>query len=234
MNKFERLIYDAVKHNPDLKIFIRNLYQNLFSFLPVNKAKSKYVINTREGYFYGFHDHTPFSFNNEMLLANKYLIPLRYPKSDDPLEVGYFTGKNLDEWKPVGQTFAWNWHMGCKLQWVGQKQELIYNDFDNGKFVGKIYDVDKKSTRTIDHPIGSVSPDGNWAIGYSFERAQRYMPGYGYTQTGGEQDVEEKTTDKSGLYIVNLNTGEHKDIITLSGLRIMIYFTLTFGIMVKI
>lgn len=216
MNKTERFVYDAVKRNPDLKRLIRNVYQDVFSLIPVKKKISKYEILTREGFFYGFHDHTPFSVNNEMLLANRYLIPLRYPKADDPLEVGYFNGDNFKTWNSIGRTFAWNWHMGCKLQWRGKHRQLIYNDYKNKNFISRLYDVEDNSTVDIGYPIGSISPDGNWAVGYSFERVQRYMPGYGYLQKGTEKDIEKKVTDNSGIYTLNLQTGERKNILSIS------------------
>lgn len=218
MKKFERLVYDAVKKNPVLKKRIRNIYQDMFSLFPVKRKNTKFDIVTREGFFFGFHDHTPFSAQDDMMLANRYLIPLRYPTGDDALEVGFFTGQQFNKWHSVGKTFAWNWHMGCKLQWKGGQNVLMYNDYKTRQFFSKMYNVDSGSTHEIDWPIGTISPDGNWAAGYSFERAQKYMPGYGYSQTGTEIELEKKTSDNSYLYLINLKTGGRKNLISVSDL----------------
>lgn len=43
MNKIEELVYHAVKKNPALKQFIRNIYQSAFDCLP--KQKNQFKIN---------------------------------------------------------------------------------------------------------------------------------------------------------------------------------------------
>ena len=55
MNSIERYIYNAVRFSPRLKKLIVKIYQLLFSFVPIKRAKSDYKIVTRDGYFYGFH-----------------------------------------------------------------------------------------------------------------------------------------------------------------------------------
>lgn len=34
MNKIEKVVYDLVKSNPQLKLFLRNTYQSVFDLLP--------------------------------------------------------------------------------------------------------------------------------------------------------------------------------------------------------
>lgn len=218
MQKIEYAVYNLVKKNPDLKIFLRNLYQDLFALIPIQKKTSKYNIQTREGFFFGFHDHSPFAANNEFLLANKYTIPLRYPRPHETLDVGFFSGPSLDKWNYIDKTLAWNWHMGSKLQWVGGQRAFIYNDFNSKNHTSKIYNIDQESYSYIDHPVGTVSLDGKWAVGYGFERVQKYMPGYGYIQKGTEKEIEKKTTENSFLYIINLETGVRKNLLSVAQL----------------
>jgi hypothetical protein len=217
-NRIERFVYDLVKYNPRLKRLLRDQYQAFFDLLPIPACTSSYPISVREGYFFGFHDHTPFSFDNNMLLANRYLIELRRPKPSDPLEIGFFSGDDFGLWKSIGETYAWNWHQGCKLQWCGPRPELIYNDFRNGRFISKIYNVDNCEVRELSYPIVSVSSNGRWAVGYSFERVQRYMPGYGYTQSSNELEIERKWTDQSGLYLIDLQSGSKRDLLSVADL----------------
>ena len=216
MNRIERLVYDRVKRNPKIKMFLRNTYQTLFDLLPVREYHSAYPITVREGYYFGFHDHTPFSPDNKMLLANRYSIGLRMPREDDELEVGLFHGDNFDIWQPIGKTRAWNWHQGCKLQWRGLWPELIYNDFVDGKFVARIHNIETSDAREFSHPISSVSADGQWAVGYSFERVQRYMPGYGYVQCANDLQLDSKRPDYSGLYLINLHTGVKRELLSIA------------------
>lgn len=216
MNRIERLIYDKVKRNPRIKLFIRDVYQALFSLVPVRACVSAYPITAREGYFFGFHDHTPFSADNRRLLANHYSIGLRMPTENDELEVGFFHGEGFDTWTPVGKTRAWNWHQGCKLQWRGSRPELIYNDFVKGKFIARIHNVETGAGQEIPYPIGSVSADGRWAVGYSFERVQRYMPGYGYIQSAAEPLLDSQRPEQSGLYLLDLDTEDRRDLLSIA------------------
>lgn len=218
MNQFERFVYDRVKKNPQIKFLVRNIYQSLFDVLPVAACRSAYPIVAREGYFFGFHDHLPFSPDNRMLAANHYTIGLRMPKMDDELEVGFFHGPGYRTWELVGRTRAWNWHQGCKLQWRGEHPELVYNDFVGGKFIARLHNVETGEINEVPHPIASVSPDGRWAVSYSFERVQRYMPGYGYLQHADEPQLFSQRPDLSALYLVDLDTGNRRDLVSIAQL----------------
>lgn len=79
MNKIEELVYHAVKKNPALKQFIRNIYQSAFDCLPKQKNQFKNKLVFREGYFFGFHDISPFSIDDTKLLAQRADFDLRMP-----------------------------------------------------------------------------------------------------------------------------------------------------------
>ena len=216
MNRLERHVYDLVRRNPPLKLLLRNTYQGLFDLIPVQACNSAYPITAREGYFFGFHDHTPFSPDNKLLLANRYSIRLRMPRENDELEVGFFHGDNFRIWHPVGTTRSWNWHQGCKLQWCGLRPELIYNDFVKGKFIARIHNIETGEVQELSYPISSVSPDGCWAVGYSFERVQKYMPGYGYPQRTNESSIAYKRPNDTGLFLIDLQTGISRQLLNIA------------------
>ena len=217
MNKIERFVYNLVRKNPLLKNRIRNIYQRIFDLFSLGPTQSSYPIVARAGYFYGFHDHSPFSHDNSKLLANKAEFDLRMPKLGDALTVGFFEGKDHQNFIKIAETNAWCWHMGCKLQWVGQTNKVIFNDHIDGKNVSRIIDVETKNERVLESAIGSVSPDGLWAIGYSFARVQRCMPGYGYIQDVEELSLDD-TVPEDGIYRVDIDTGLKTDILSLKDL----------------
>jgi hypothetical protein len=218
MNKLERIIYNTVKGHPAFKKKVRNIYQGLYDLLPKPKAESAYPIIERKGFFYGFHDHSPFSGDNLKLLANHASFDLRMPKKNDTLQVGFFNGKNHLDFNYVAITSAWNWHMGCKLQWRGNSNELIFNDNENGQNIARLINVDNLKETKLPGSVGSVSPDGLWAIGYSFARVNKYMPGYGYCQPTSEDDLGIDKPSSSGIYKIDLKKNEKKDIIAISDL----------------
>jgi hypothetical protein len=61
-----------------------------------------------------------------------------------------------------------------------------------------------------------VSPDGLNAVGYSFGRVQKCMPGYGYIQRGYEPQLEDKRPERSGLYLINLETGKKCELLNIA------------------
>ena len=67
MNKLESTIYNLVRKNPALKQFVRNMYQGIFDLLPTKKEYFASPYQYREGFFFGFHDVTPFSFDETKL-----------------------------------------------------------------------------------------------------------------------------------------------------------------------
>ena len=63
-----------------------------------------------------------------MLLAHHTTIPVRMPRKDEGLEVGYFdfSEAGIGDFHPLGESFAWNYHKGCRLQWL-DGEHVIFN-----------------------------------------------------------------------------------------------------------
>ena len=218
MNRFERLIYNLVRSNPRLKNTIRNAYQAAWDLLPSKKVETRYEIVAREGFFFGFHDHTPFSHDDSKLLANRFTIPLRMPELGETLEVGYFDGPNHNEYHAVAETCAWLWHMGCKLQWRGKRDQIVFNDHKDGRNIARVVDVHTGTDHVLPDSIGSVSPDGEWAVGYSFARVARCMPGYGYHYDIGDPELNVTAPQRNGLHSIHLDSGEQRLLFSLQDL----------------
>ena len=118
MNKLEFTIYNLVRKNPALKQFVRNMYQGIFDLLPRKKEYFASPYQYWEGFFFGFHDVTPFSFDETKLLANQNRLDLRMPLPTEGLDVGYFDLEQglIKDFHRVDASYAWNYHKGCRLQ----------------------------------------------------------------------------------------------------------------------
>jgi len=77
MNALESLVYNILKSNPEFKRKIRNIYQDTLDILYNGKNESSYNIEVREGFYFGFHDKSPWSPDNTLLLSNQILPPGR-------------------------------------------------------------------------------------------------------------------------------------------------------------
>jgi hypothetical protein len=218
MNKIEKLVYDTVKKNQHVKRAIRNVYQTVFDILPDKKNFSKNPIQAKEGYFFGFHDITPFSHDDSKVLANKLTIPFRMNTAEDALHLGYFECNRgqLGDFISIGETVAWNYHKGCRLQWM-DKDRIVYNAVVDGKQMGsKIFDTATRQETVIPFPIDHVSSDGAYASTFNYGRLERYMPGYGYANFSEKGHYnKEKMPEHTGLFLGNLKTGEKELLISL-------------------
>jgi hypothetical protein len=77
--------------------------------------------------------------------------------------------KNGDRWIDLDSTRAWNWQQGCMLQWLPQKDDaVVRNDREGNQFVSRILHVNTGKTRTLPHPVYTLSPDGKTAISPDF------------------------------------------------------------------
>lgn len=220
MNKIESLVYNLVRRNPALKQVIRNLYQNLFDILPKKKEFFKNNINYVEGYYFGFHDTTPFSKDDTKLLACHNNFDLRMPLPEEILKVGYFDLKEgiIGQYHEIGESLAWNYHKGCRLQWVDDKR-IIYNTAIDSKLKSKICDIDTKEEFIIDYPIDAIYNDGIdfLATSFSYERLERCMPGYGYPYKDDAQ-LDQAAPEDTGLYLIDMNTNSSNLIVSLAEL----------------
>lgn len=215
MNKLESFVYGMVKNNYVVKNALRNIYQGIYDLMPNYASWFKSEPSVRGGYFFGFHDVSPFASDNNKMLANKLLIPLRMPNAEDVLEVGYFSGKKLECWHKIGETKAWNYHKGCRLQWVGENA-CIYNVATGNVVQSCLVDLRDNSSSLIDWPIDSVSPTGTIASSFSYERLQKEMPGYGYVYHDNDSFLNENIPSKTGLFLVNVKENTRMLLLSLS------------------
>ncbi len=209
MRSYERYIYNLIRFHPGLKRLVVTIYQGLLFVIPISKMKSNTKIIVQEGYFYGFHDKCPWSPDNTNLLAHKYTNPLKMPAADDEIQVGCFTAPHYDSFHQIGTTKTWNWQMGAMLQWVGQTNNVIFNDFNGENHYARILDIAGKELKKFDRPVAALSSDGSWALSHSFIRLRKFASAYSYPN-GEEAIADDPFPADDGLYLMNLIDGEIK------------------------
>lgn len=209
MNKFEKMIYDLVRFQPQLKHRIVATYQRIFSIFPSKDLRSTYPITIRQNYFFGFHDKCPWSHDDKYLLAHKCSFDGRLPEKEDEAEIGYFTERNQSTFQSIAKTNALNWQTGSMLQWIGKKDQIIFNYIHNGLHVAKIVERDGKLVKELPFPVAGVSPDGHYMLSHSFNRLRKAAPAYGYA-FGEEDSMEAPMPKDSGLILMDLKENKHK------------------------
>lgn len=217
MNKLECLIYNLVKRNPRLKLAIRDAYQLFWDLISDSRSYCMYPMVVRKGYFFGFHDKSPWSPDDRMLLGHQYVTPLRMPLHDDTVNVGYFSGPSYREFTVVGKSCAWNWHQGAMLQWLGLSSNIIFNNFNGKSHVAHIVDMYGKDLSVLKSPIAAVSPDGKTAVSYSFARLRGSPYGYAYAN-GNDPEADRLIPQNDGIHVVNIRSNERRLLFSVADL----------------
>ncbi|HET6413423.1 MAG TPA: hypothetical protein VFG53_15295 [Anaeromyxobacter sp.] len=180
MNALELWVYRRLKNNPAAKKLVVDAYRALLSLMPQRAIVTSFPYKERRGFFYGFHDKSPFSRDGERLLAHRNLIGDRIVRAGDPAEVGFFEGADWSEYHPIGRTQGWNWQLGSMLQWMGGRGDrIVHNDIRNGRQVSIVRDLSGRQCAELLHPVVHVTSDGALALSYDFFRVETAMPGYG-------------------------------------------------------
>ena len=167
-------------------------------------------------HWFGYYDKLQFDPESRYVLGMQVPFEHRSPTGDDVITVGMVDLEDGDRWIDLGQSSAWNWQQGCMLQWLpGSASEVIWNDRAGDRFVSRIRDVHSGESRTIPHPIYSVSPDGKSAVTPDFARIASVRPGYGYA---GLKDMHagDPAPAESGIFNIDLETGQSQLILSLA------------------
>jgi hypothetical protein len=166
--------------------------------------------------WFGYYDKLQFDPTGRYALGMEVDFENRSPKADDVIKIGMVDLKNGDRWTQLGQTSSWCWQQGCMLQWrPGSKDQVIWNDRQNERFVCNILNIHSGKMRTLPYPIYTISPGGRTAVAPDFRRIQDMRPGYGYV--GLPDPYKDTAAPKdSGIFRIDLETGSRELIISLA------------------
>ncbi|MGC4055259.1 MAG: hypothetical protein QM757_41010 [Paludibaculum sp.] len=129
-------------------------------------------------HWFGYYDKLQFDPTSRYVLGMQVDFEHRSPRPDDVIQLGVIDTQQGDQWKTLGETRAWNWQQGSMLQWLpGSRDEVIWNDRVDGRFVSKIHNVKTGRTRQLAAPVYTLSPDGKTAIYPDFRRLNDCRPG---------------------------------------------------------
>lgn len=186
----------------------------------INYSSKSYNLSVLGGLeyhvFFGYHDLTPFNNESSLILACRVK---KGGKADgkELLEIGYYGLGGESFFTKLGETTAWCWQMGCRLQWFPVNNDFIFfNKTIDGRHLGIVMDHKKKvEVKRYPRAIYSISPDGKHGISLNFSRLGRLRPGYGYRDL--VDDTEKTPAPKGdGLWLVNMNDGKTELLVSCS------------------
>ena len=174
------------------------------------------AVTQEKHHFFGYYDKFPWNKSGRYLAALEVDFMDHAPGPDEKAVVGIIDTEKDYQWLPLDETVAWNWQQGCMLRWLPSDAQdtIIYNQREDGRLIAMVRNIHSGQIRKLPMPVYAVSHDGAATITTNFARIHRTRPGYGYA---GVQDqwADVSHPESDGLYWMNLETGEHKLIISL-------------------
>lgn len=211
MMGLEQTINYQLNKYPAIKIVVKRIYQ-LFMYVVLPKFKSEGKIirvspNDNGEYFFGYYDKSPWDVTGRYILCMKANNTWSDVAPLEPVDLLLIDTHN-NSVKKIGESYSWNVQQGCMLQWLGcgYKEEVIYNDFRDGRFCSVILNIYSRKERVINCPVYSVSADGKCALTLDFTRLHRLRKGYGYSNIE-EKTKDEKLPDTTCIWHIDLVTG---------------------------
>ncbi|MCC7325553.1 MAG: hypothetical protein IT521_01945 [Burkholderiales bacterium] len=179
----------------------------------------------REHHFFGYYNKCPWDRSGSLLLANRVSMMDADVTPAMTIEVGYFDLDNDERFISCDRTGAWNWQMGCQLQWLDgdAHRSMIYNvrakDTDSvyPGFGSAVYDIDTGVRKTLPLPVYVVSPDSRFALCVDYSRLYITHETIGYVGEDAPGHMPNAPAD-DGIHYMNIGTGESRLIISYADL----------------
>lgn len=170
--------------------------------------------------YFGYYDITPFSKDNQLLLAVRTPKHNAPPKPGETISVGYFDWTSDTKFRAVDVTSTWCWQQGCRLQWLppSENELVIYNKLVDGRYGCVVQDVRTgRIEREYHSPVYSLESGGRWAVFPNFSRLNRLRPGYGYVDLPDNSQGDGAPAD-DGIFLLDMETGKAELIVALRDL----------------
>jgi len=172
------------------------------------------------GFF--FYQCLQFDATGRYLLGMRVYFQNRLVVPADRADIGFIDLKGGYKWTKIGETTAWNWQQGARLQWRPRSDEIVWNarSDDGTKYVCSVYNFHTGKRRTLPRPIYDLSPDGATALTHDFERMKHRG-----TEYVGIEDIykNQYAPGKTGIWKMNMDTGHAELIMTLEKMAVIAY-----------
>ncbi len=182
-------------------------------------TRCKVVAQTPPGHqhYFGFHDVSPWSADDEVMALLRVPESLRAtPRATDTAEICLWT-PGADEPQPIGETHAFNWQQGARLQWLpGAGRRLMVNDLADGQPVTRVYDGETGGWSGGFPAVYSVHPSGTFGLAPDWHRLGRLWRDYSYDLP---RDGAPTCGEPGDLRRVDLASGAEQVIVPIATVR---------------
>ena len=217
-NTVEKNIAGFLSKFPNVKNRVKKLYSsiNYIMYRKNYSHRSKYKIErilseVKNESFFGYYDKSPLSPDRKHIIFHETNGTVSHLPPDPEKNVNIILYDiERSDYRKIAETTAYNWQQGSRLQWL-DKDKFIFNCFENGKYISKIYDNPGSCFTTIGFPIYDCFKN-EFAVSLNFSRLNELDTHYGYKNITA-CDLSDVKND--GIFYTDLRTGESKLILSL-------------------
>lgn len=209
-NSLEKHIANLLSKFPQFKSSIKKFYSSInyffhkkdYSFKTELKIE-KIISDEKNESFFGYYDKSPLSSDGKYIIFHEIeeISSHLPPDPGKPVRIMLYNTEKPD-YKYISSTTAYNWQQGSKLQWFNS-HKFVFNDFKDGKYISRIYDILNDSYRTIDFPVYDCYKD-EFALSLNFSRLNELDTHYGYKNSASADLMDVKN---DGIYHIDLKSG---------------------------
>ena len=173
-------------------------------------------------YFFGFHDLSPWSADDELVVLHRFEGDLDALPSGRETAAIVVWDRRAGSFRTVGETATWNLQQGARACWVpGRARTIAYNRLVDGAMGSEFVDISTGARRTYPFAIGAIAPDGGSALSPHFGRLGRYWKAYGYQNVPPPPGLENPAPQDDGIWRLDLQSGKVELIIPIAALSEM-------------
>lgn len=206
MRRFSDSVYERVKRVPWLKVILRNAAQLISVGLSTQSSWMDLPMFLAPGYFFGFHDKCPWDRADRRILAHSAPNTDRCRRQGKPIEIGYFGNENMDDFRRVTSSRAWNWQQGTMLQWDPAGDGILFNEISSDGIPAlawhPIAEVRQDRHRILGFASAAISECGSLSAAIDFVRFGRGLAGYGYSAAAPTSSADESLPSAGGQLFV--------------------------------
>jgi hypothetical protein len=170
---------------------------------------------TKKGshHFFGYYGISPWSQNERYFICLETDFQDHMPHFGESARILLIDFKE-NETKIIATTRAWNFQQGAMLHWLptNPNKKIIFNDTDGETVFSTIVNIETGEQRKLPMGINAIGNKKNIAVCVNFNRLRKCRKTVSYPcKTTG---ITDSHPPDDGLYIMDLESGEHNLIIS--------------------
>lgn len=182
-NSFEQKISNFLRTFPRLKGFVKfwyTLVNYLMNFQKPWMISNHNVVSVNKcvnaSTFFGYYDLNIENSDGMTVYCITEHDTRQVPKKYDKVRVVVQDKNGSIQFS--AETRAFNWQQGARQHWI-DNDRIIFNDFEDGNYVSKIYNISDKITIVCPVPVQCVA-NGQYIYSIDYVRLSEMRPDYGY------------------------------------------------------